>query len=256
MQDRRDAEVEELGLTVLVDHHVGRLEIPVDDQARVRVLHTSAHGVEQLQPLGEAQALRVGVRQDVLASDKLHDQEGLPALAHAAVEQPRDVGVAKRGEHLALAPEAPAHLPVEGVPAQELDDDLLLVCPVGAVCPVDHPHPAHTDPLFDLVWPETLAPCLTRPAHRLRDRAAHEPRRLGVGSQQRLDLRPQRPVRAAHLVQHRRPLVGPGGQRPLEHLAHPIPVDPGHASTSPPASPASSRCSQARARRQSVSTVP
>ena len=103
---------------VQTDHHVGRLEIPMDDPFLMRVLHGLTNGDEQLETLTGRQAVFVAVAGDGNPLDELH-HEVRPAAAAACrvttrgpgVEDLGDVGMIHEGERLPLGLEPREHLP-------------------------------------------------------------------------------------------------------------------------------------------------
>ena len=52
-REARDAEVEDLGLPVLHEHDVGRLDVPVDDAVLVRVVERQRQLADHLRDLGQ-----------------------------------------------------------------------------------------------------------------------------------------------------------------------------------------------------------
>ena len=76
----------------------------------MRVLHGGAHLAEQTQPLARCRGV-AGRSTSVIgdALDVLHDEVRQASVGdHAAVEQPRDVGVVQRREDLPLGDESAA----------------------------------------------------------------------------------------------------------------------------------------------------
>ena len=134
-----DAEVEELGDAFLGHQDVPGLEVPVDDEAAVRVLHRRAHPLEQPEPLGDGELALVAVAIDGHALHVLHDEVGQPLLGGAAVQEPGDVGVLQPGEDLPFAPEEAEDLLAVRA-ADHLQRDPLLELLVG---PRGEPHRSH-----------------------------------------------------------------------------------------------------------------
>ena len=212
-----DAEVEQLRLQAAVrlarDEDVGRLEVAVGDEAAVCVGDGVADLQKQLQPGVDAQPLAVGRVGDGRAVDGLEGEVGLAGGRLAAVEQARDGRVLEPGEDGALAQEPLANTrPGERrVGANELERDGLREAAVGSLGEVDAPHAAAAQLVHDAVRPDAgsrLKP-VVRPhdasreleVWRLRkdrrepERPVHHARPV-VDSQQGLDFRPQRGVRA------------------------------------------------------------
>lgn len=101
-----DAEIEQARLAGAVHHDVGGLDVAVQDQALVRVLHRAKHGEHQANPRRQLQPVFAAVVDDRLPLDVLHGQVGAPVGQFASVYQPRDGWVLQRGEDRAFAAEA------------------------------------------------------------------------------------------------------------------------------------------------------
>ena len=201
-QQAGNAEVEEFDGAVGGDEDVAGLEVAVDDEVLVGVLDGGADLAQELEALGDAEALRGGVAGDGDAVHVLHHDVGLPRGGDAAVEEGGDVLVGERGEDLAFVAEAADGEVALQAAAQELEGDALVELGVGADALVDRPHPPHPQQPHHLVRPDP------RPDRRLvlvaQRGGQHVPRRAlppVVGAiqrrQERLHLGAQRVVRAA-----------------------------------------------------------
>ena len=92
MQNLRDAEVEQFRRTIGRNQNIARLDVAMDHELAVRVLHRSAHETEQLQALGRGKLACIAIIVDGLSAfDQLHHEVGQPVFGRAAVEQPSDV---------------------------------------------------------------------------------------------------------------------------------------------------------------------
>ena len=94
---------------MVLDQHVGRLDVPVDDPLLVGVLHRPADLGEQAQPLPDAQPAAVAELGDGDALDQLHDEVRPAAVGAAGVEHPGDVRVLHEGQRLPLRLEPVQH---------------------------------------------------------------------------------------------------------------------------------------------------
>src|SRR3546814_2179499 len=99
------AEVEQVHVAVVVDQHVGRLDVAVDHQVAVRV----GRGVAdlQVQPHDRAgvERVRVAPAVDALAVDQRHRQPAGAGPGHARVDQGGEVGKAEASTGRGLARE-------------------------------------------------------------------------------------------------------------------------------------------------------
>src|SRR5260370_20529192 len=101
-----DPEVQQLDLAIRRDQDVRWLEIPMHDQLAVCVLHGGEHLQHELQALSHNQTLAVAVLSERKPFDELERQERLPGGGETSVVEPRNIGVRKRGEDVALASKA------------------------------------------------------------------------------------------------------------------------------------------------------
>ena len=152
-----DAEIEESRRAVLGDQDVARLQIAVDDEVAVRVMHGIADAPEQGQARLHGQGVALAVLVDGHALDEIHHQVRLAAVGGAGVDQPGDVGVIEAGEDLPLTGEAGVQdVAIEGR-AQHLDGDRLAVLIVDADPEVDRAHAAAPDFADDFVGADPAA---------------------------------------------------------------------------------------------------
>ena len=86
----RDAEVEQLRCALADDEDIGRLDVAMNHQVAMRVLHRGANLHEQLEPFAHEQGAGVAIGIDGLAVDMLHHQIGRAVVEIAAVDQTRD----------------------------------------------------------------------------------------------------------------------------------------------------------------------
>jgi hypothetical protein len=119
-----------------------RLDVAVDHPLPVGVGDGVAHLQEEPQAVGHGQAVPVGVGVDRLAVDVLHDQIRQPFVGAAAVHQPGDVGMVKRGEDLPLRAEAREDVVGVHPALDELDRHRLGEAALSSLGPVDRAHPS------------------------------------------------------------------------------------------------------------------
>ena len=188
----------------------------MDDPLLVGVLHGLADLHEQVQPLGDRQAVLVAIVGDRDAADQLHDEVGPAGLGGAGVEHPGDVGVVHQRQRLPLGLEPGDDL----LRVHARLDDLqrhLAAHGLGLLGHVDDAHAPFADLLQQLVRADDRAGAF----HRLGRRESHgrprggrvqEATHLGLGFEQPLDPPAQVRVRATNVVE----ISGPGlGRLPL-----------------------------------------
>ena len=124
VEELGDAEVEQPYLAALGQQDVGRLEIAMDDEVNMGVVHRLADLLEQGQPLAEAESPLVGGDGERPAVDVFERQVGDAGGVDAAVEELRDAAMGEAGQGLALDPEAPAELAALEPPTDPLQRDL------------------------------------------------------------------------------------------------------------------------------------
>ena len=148
-------EVEQPDLPFVGDQDVGRLEVAVEDEVRVRELHRRQYLKKQPEAGLDVELARVAEGGDVTPVHALHRQVRLP-LGHAGVVEPGDVRVLEAGEDVALAGEAHRHVPAGRVQQRQLERH---VAPERPVVPPREPHLAHpaaAEQLHEQVGPDAL----------------------------------------------------------------------------------------------------
>ena len=206
IEQRGDAEVEQLRHAGVRHQDVAGLQIPMDHPVLVRVIDRFAHRAKQLEPPLDRQPILAAEDVDGQALDILDDEIRAAVLAAAAVEQHRDIRVIQVGQDLTLVQEAPD----DGVrihPAlDQLDRDPPVIDPVASLRQVGGAHAAAPQLAEHAVRPDALADEVVR---RIVSRGEHGPRALvgewrgleqGLGRdrriEQRLHLGSKRGVRA------------------------------------------------------------
>ena len=150
----RDPEVEHdrTGRAVALGHeYVRGLEVAVDDEPPVGVIHGPCHLDQQPDAVFDVQCALVRPGCDRRAVDELGDEVGHAVVGLAAVEEPGDAGVVERGEHGALASEPGRHVgPGQRQRrADDLDRHGLVEGSVDAVGAEDAAHAAFADEALD-----------------------------------------------------------------------------------------------------------
>jgi hypothetical protein len=100
-QQLGDAEVEQAWRAVGGHQDVAGLQVAMDDQVAMGILHGIADLSEQLQALAHAEPLLLTVDVDGHAIDGVHDDERQAGVGGARVDQARDEGVVEVGEFVA-----------------------------------------------------------------------------------------------------------------------------------------------------------
>ena len=138
-----DAEVEQTHFALRGDEDVAGLQVAVDHEVGVRVLHRQQHLAEKAHAAFDVQCGLVAPDRERLAFDVFERQPRLPRRRDAGVVQTGDVRVVERGEDVALAGEAlreAVALRAARGAEQQLDRDLAAK---RAVVALRQPHFGH-----------------------------------------------------------------------------------------------------------------
>ena len=152
-----DAEIQELRHSVRGDQDVAGLEIAMDHQVPVGILHRGADVAEQLEALGDGALVLLAVTIDANAFDVLHHQVGKAVGRGSAIDQRGDVGMVKAGEHLALQAEAAQDFLRIHAALDQLDRHLLLEFVVEARGQPHRSHASAADALLQFVGSDAMA---------------------------------------------------------------------------------------------------
>ncbi len=146
----RDPEIGHLGVAVVVQQHVLRLHVAVNEALAVSERKCSADLEPELQRAAHGQRpAALDELLEVLALDDLEDDELLPILV-TAVDDGDDVRVRELGDRASLSPEALDVLLVLAVLVVEhLQRDVAFEQRVE--CAVDARHPAGSEDVLELV---------------------------------------------------------------------------------------------------------
>src|SRR5262249_23112874 len=129
-QQLRNAEVEESRLAIRRHQNVPRLDVAMDDQVLMRVVHRAADGAEETKARADPELVPIAVGGDRHAVDVLHDEKWKLAVRDAAVEKLRDATVPERSEDLSFGHEATMQVLGVGVRVEQLHRNALLVLSV------------------------------------------------------------------------------------------------------------------------------
>jgi len=158
IQQLGDSEVQEPGHSILGDQNVARLEVAMNHQILVRVLHGRADTEEQLQAGTSRELVQAAILVDRNALHVIHHQVGQPVLSAAAIQQLHDIGVVQRGEGLPLVPKAMNDFGGVEAGPQHFDGHAHTELLVVALAQVHDSHSAFTQLANDLVCANSL-PC-------------------------------------------------------------------------------------------------
>ena len=208
------------------------LEVTVDDQRAVRVLHRVAHDAKQPEPRLERQTLRRAPFGDRNTVNQLHHEIGCAIGCEPAVEERRDVGMDQAGEHLALCTKPLERVGVPRARPHQLDSHFLPIVAVGAFGAVHRAHTAAAENAQKTPRAETSAKQrigrLTIPVP-IDDESFDSEGAVGAGGgQHRLQLVPQRDILSTRLRQEPSPCRERAGVRELEELLDPLPLHAVH----------------------------
>jgi hypothetical protein len=226
-QQLGDAEVQELEVPGGDDQDVRGLQVAVDHQVVMGVLHRLADAAQQREAGLQRQPARLAVGDDGLALHVLHGEIGATVLAHAPVEEACDRRVLQARQDLPLAPEALQHLRRVQAPLDELDGGALVEPAVPPLGQVHHTHAAPAQLAHHPPGPDPLRRLLRGIGlgQGLRQRGDDGPRRLGqealrapVRGQQHQHLRPQLGIIAAAGGDEPGPLLFGALQQPVHQV--------------------------------------
>jgi hypothetical protein len=102
----RVAEIQEFHLAFVVHQHVGRLDVAVNDQIRMRVGNGAKNIQKEFDSRIYIELARIAILIDLFSLHMLKDEIGLSFGGHARVNQLRDVGVRNLAENPPLALES------------------------------------------------------------------------------------------------------------------------------------------------------
>ncbi len=88
-----NTKIQEPGHALLGNQDVAGLQITMDDEGLMGILHREADRAEQPQALADRQPVNVAVFVDTNALDVIHDQIRQALFRASTVEQPHNVGV-------------------------------------------------------------------------------------------------------------------------------------------------------------------
>ncbi len=144
-QEPGDAEIEQPHFALVRDQDVARLEIAMNDQARVGERHGAHHLQKQLQTRPCVEVASCAVLLGRFTPHVLQCHERLSGSIHADVVQARDVGMLQARQDVALARGATAKALVDGRAMRQFQRDLALDCAIGALRQPHCRHAARAD---------------------------------------------------------------------------------------------------------------
>ena len=150
----RNAEIQQARPTILIDEHIPRLDISMNQLPSVRIRNRIADCLEQHQPLGEWQPSVADVVIDVLAEHGFHREPEPAAVELATIDQPCDARMAQFRENLALAAELRDQARIQ---PHDLERDLLLEMAVVTISEVHDRAAAATEHSTDAPVADTGA---------------------------------------------------------------------------------------------------
>ena len=122
--------------------NIAGLQVPVDDQVLVGEVDGGTDLGEELEALGDGEALLVAVEIDGPALDVLHHEVGQPLFRRASVQDARDVGVIEAGEDAPFVVESPEDFLAIHSPGNDFEGDRMAVFRIVPFGEVDGSHAA------------------------------------------------------------------------------------------------------------------
>jgi hypothetical protein len=123
---------------------IRRLEIPMNDEVLVGVVHRGANRLKQFQSGIDVQPMRIAESIDGDAVDVLHDDVGASVRQGPAVQEMSDVRMIELGQNLAFQLEPRVHPDRQRSPMHDFDRHLLLELRIGAFGQINLAHAAGT----------------------------------------------------------------------------------------------------------------
>ncbi len=154
VEELGDAEVEQPYLAAFGQQDVGRLQIAVNDEVDMGVVHRLADLLEQGQALVETESPLVGGDGERSAVDILEGKVGDAGLVDATVEELGDAAVGEAGERFALDPEAAPELAALEPPPNPFQRDLAAEAGFVALGEPDLAHAALAEQTPEAVGPD------------------------------------------------------------------------------------------------------
>src|SRR5262249_55821976 len=203
-----DAEIEELWDPFFCDQNVAGLQIAVDNQVLVSVLHGFTNEPEHLQSFDYGEIVVSTIPGDPQTVNEFQHEVGEAAVGCSPVEEPGDKRVLEVGEYLPFLPETDQHGIGVHASFHEFEGDFLLKMIVIPYCEVDSSHstaaqePNHTigsDALSGIV--NFLPGRRGVGAVRLQERVLKQGRFGLIASQQRVQFSSKRFIAAAGFLE-------------------------------------------------------
>jgi hypothetical protein len=127
------------------------VDVPMDDQVLVRVMHGAADVFEKSKTFADVELALIAVRGDRRAVNVLHDEKRDAPVCDAAVQQLSNAVMLERRENLSLGEKATMQVVGIGACAEQFDRDALLILSIVALGEVDDAHAATAKLAYDAV---------------------------------------------------------------------------------------------------------
>src|ERR1039458_354624 len=226
IQQFGDAKVQESGHTAFCDQDIARLEIAMNHQLFMRVLHRGTDLAKEPQTVVDGELVQIAILVNGQAFHILHHQIRGTIFAAAAVEELHNVGMVQRRKCLSLIAETVKDLLGVDSGLDHFYRNLLPIVLVVALAQIHHRHAALPNLADDAVRPNPSS----RHRTRLRGQQISGGTILKKGGgaiearQQRFYFGAQGVVASAGLTQKTTSLLGVSLQGQREQLLHLVPL--------------------------------
>ncbi|MFZ0800618.1 MAG: hypothetical protein WAN70_00500 [Terriglobales bacterium] len=157
-----NAKIQEPDHALLGNQNIAGLQITMDDEVLMGILHCQADCTEQLQAFGHRQSASIAKFVDANALDVLHDQIGQAFFSAPTVKESHDAGVVQSCQSLSLVAKTPKDFILLGPWLQHFDGYTFAILVIRTLGQIDYRHAALPNLADDAVRPNPFSDQRTR----------------------------------------------------------------------------------------------